>query len=260
MSNGECLTGAKRAAKALVNSGHAIAFTGAGISTESGIPDFRGPQGLWKRFNPALASIDYLNSDPRGFWDFYIERFRVLSSAKPNKAHLALAELERLGVIKYVITQNIDDLHRLAGSVNIIELHGNYKTVYCIRCNSSYPFELALSKYESGENPPRCPRCGGILRPNVVLFGEPVSEISKALELASISDAVLVVGSSLSIYPAAYVPLVVKQHGGVMILVNLEPTDYDDYADVVMHCKASEALEQILSQVKLILGGAGVGA
>ena len=110
------------------------------------------------------------------------------------------------------------------------------------------------------ENPPRCPRCGGILRPNVVLFGEPVSEISKALELASISDAVLVVGSSLSVYPAAYVPLVVKQHGGVMILVNLEPTDYDDYADVVMHCKALEALEQILSQVKLILGGAGVGA
>mgnify|MGYP001770695301 FL=1 len=255
MNNEECLVGGRKAALILTGSRHAIAFTGAGISTESGIPDFRGPQGLWRRFDPSLASIDYLNANPRGFWEFYIERFRVLNNARPNKAHLALAELEKLGIIKYVITQNIDNLHQSAGSVNVIELHGNYTTVYCMKCGAQYPFTLALRKYEGGENPPRCPKCGGILRPNVVLFGEPVNEINKALEVAALSDVVLVVGSSLTVYPAAYVPLVVKEHGGKLIIINLEPTDYDDYADVVLHCSASEALGIILDEVKRIMAG-----
>ncbi|ABW01287.1 NAD-dependent protein deacetylase [Caldivirga maquilingensis] len=253
MGNGECLEGGRKAAVILTSSRHAIAFTGAGISTESGIPDFRGPQGLWRRFDPALASIDYLNTDPKGFWEFYIERFRVLNNARPNKAHLALAELEKLGIIKYVITQNIDNLHQSAGSINVIELHGNYTTVYCMRCKTQYPFTLALRKYEEGENPPRCPKCGGILRPNVVLFGEPVNEINRALEIAALSDVALVVGSSLTVYPAAYVPLVVKEHGGRLIIINLEPTDYDDYADVVLHCSASEALDLVLNEVKGIM-------
>lgn len=245
----ECMSLAQKAAEVLVNSRHAIAFTGAGISTESGIPDFRGPQGLWRRFDPSLASIDYLLRDPRGFWDFYIGRFSILEAAKPNEAHYALAKLEELGVIKYVITQNIDNLHQEAGSRNVIELHGNYREVYCMRCGSRFDFRVAVEKYRSGENPPRCPKCGGVLRPNVVLFGEPVDNIGRALEIASMSDAVLVVGSSLTVYPAAYVPMVVKERGGRMIIVNLEPTEMDDYADVVMRCKATEALRAILSFV-----------
>ena len=154
-------------AELLLTSASSIAFTGAGISTASGIPDFRGPNGLWKKYSPELASIDYFEKDPKGFWEFYSLRMRGLFKAEPNKAHYALAELERLGLIKYVITQNIDGLHQKAGSRNVLELHGTMRESYCTSCFKYYDSSKVLEMIDKGENPPRC-SCDGVLRPDLV--------------------------------------------------------------------------------------------
>lgn len=242
----------RKAAELLLDSTFAIAFTGAGISTASGIPDFRGPQGLWKKYSPELASIDYFRKDPKGFWEFYSFRMRSLFNAEPNRAHFALAELERMGVIKYVITQNIDGLHRKAGSMRVIELHGTMLESYCSSCFKRYDSREVLKMIDRGEIPPRC-SCGGIIRPDVVLFGEPVKDIEYALTIAQESDAVLVVGSSLTVYPANLVPQVVKQNGGKLIIVNLEETPLDDFADLVIRGKAEEVVPAILGAVRVLV-------
>ena len=244
----------KKAADILINARHAIAFTGAGISTESGIPDFRGPQGLWKQYSPEIATIDYFLNHPKDFWLFYRMRMSTLFVAKPNRAHYAVAELERLGIIKAVITQNVDGLHQAAGSKNVIELHGTMKRAVCIACGRTYPMEVVIKKIDSGQIPPLCDECGGILKPDTVLFGEPVKDFDRARELALMSDAVLVIGSSLSVYPAAYIPIFVKEMGGKVIIINMEPTELDYIADVIIQCKAGEAMTLLLREVKERLG------
>lgn len=241
---------AKEVANELVNSLHAIAFTGAGISTASGIPDFRGPQGLWKKYSPELASITYLRSDPKGFWEFYATRMRGLFEAKPNPAHYALAELEKLGIIKFVITQNIDGLHQTAGSKNVIELHGSMRRFYCMICNSRYGLDDVLKKVNTGQIPPLCNKCSGIIRPDVVLFGEPVYRIQEALDIASSSDLVISIGSSLTVYPANLVPRTVKDYGGKLIIINGEPTELDDIADMVIRERVEEFLPKVVDEVK----------
>ncbi|MGC8606983.1 MAG: NAD-dependent protein deacetylase [Vulcanisaeta sp.] len=251
MSEHQCNTeDIKKAADILINARHAIVFTGAGISTESGIPDFRGPQGLWKQYNPEIASIDYFLQNPKDFWLFYRMRMSTLFVAKPNTAHYAVAELERMGIIKAIITQNVDGLHQVAGSRNVIELHGTMKRAVCIACGRTYPMEVAIRKIDSGQIPPLCDECGGILKPDTVLFGEPVKDFDKARELALMSDAVLVVGSSLSVYPAAYIPIFVKEMGGKVIIINMESTDLDYIADVIIRCKAGDAMALLLKEIK----------
>jgi NAD-dependent deacetylase len=243
------IKGIEEAANILLRSKHAIAFTGAGISTESGIPDFRGPQGLWKQYSPEIATIDYFLQHPREFWLFYRVRMSTIFTAKPNRAHRALAELERMGVIKAVITQNVDGLHQAAGSKNVIELHGTMKRAVCMACGRVYPIDVVIRKIDSGQIPPLCDECGGVLKPDVVLFGEPVKDFDRARELALMSDAVLVIGSSLSVYPAAYIPIFVKEMGGKVIIINLEPTELDYIADVIIRCRAGDAMELLLEKI-----------
>ncbi|AWR98219.1 NAD-dependent protein deacylase [Acidianus sulfidivorans JP7] len=236
-------------ANLLLSSTYGIAFTGAGISTASGIPDFRGPNGLWKKYPQELSSIDYLKRDPKGFWDFYSTRMRRLFDAEPNPAHKALAELERIGLIKAIITQNIDGLHQKAGSKNVIELHGTMQRSYCMSCYKEYDSLVVLKMIDEGKNPPKC-ECGGIIRPNVVLFGEPVTRMMEAQEIAMEADLVLAIGSSLTVYPANLIPQIVKERGGSLIIINNEETPLDSVADLVLNEQAEVILPLIVNKIK----------
>ena len=162
-----------------------VALTGAGISTESGIPDFRGPQGLWKRFDPKIGTIEFFREHPDEFWHFQLDRLKEMMKAQPNKGHYALAELEKLGKLSAVITQNVDGLHFKAGSKNVIEIHGNLRTAKCIECGKIISIEEALKIIEQGVFPPKCQSCGGLLKTGSVLFNEPIPE--EALDNGAIS-------------------------------------------------------------------------
>jgi len=214
-----------------------VALTGAGVSTESGIPDFRSAGGIWAQFDPyEVASIDGFRRDPERVWEFYGLRLGVLSEAKPNPAHLALAQLEREGLVQAVITQNVDGLHRAAGSRNIVEVHGTIATASCPRCGSHHdPRELLPL--------PRC-SCGAVLKPDVVMFGELLDPdvIDRATELAQGAKLLLIVGSSLQVWPVAGLPEDTLRHGGRLAIVNREPTPYDDRAAFVAHASAGEIL------------------
>ncbi|MBC7121194.1 MAG: NAD-dependent deacylase [Candidatus Methanosuratus sp.] len=232
---------ARAAATLISGAGSAIAFTGAGISTESGIPDFRGSQGLWKRFDPKMATRTFMLESPRVFWEFYAMRFEALARAKPNPGHKALARLEREGILEAVITQNIDGLHTEAGSRRVIELHGNIRTSRCDECSSTRPTEDCIREVMEWGKVPACD-CGGMMRPAVVLFEEPVELFEAALRIAQESDLCIVVGSSLTVYPAAFIPEAVKSSGGRLIIINADPTPLDGVADLVIREGASDAL------------------
>lgn len=244
-----------KAARILAMSNYAIAFTGAGVSTESGIPDFRGPQGLWRRVDPDKFHIDYFESNPDEVWGLIVEHLIPGFRVKPNRAHLALARLEELGVIKAIITQNIDGLHQAAGSRRVIELHGNSEWAVCMVCGYRFPLDNAIEEYRRIKRAPSCPRCGGLVKPDVVFFGEPLPRkaLSEAFDEAGRADAVLVVGSSLVVTPAAYVPLAAKENGARLIIVNLEPTTMDGLADVVIRGKAGEIVPLIAERVEEML-------
>ncbi len=233
----------------LLSSSYQIAFTGAGISTSSGIPDFRGPNGLWKVYSPEVASVEFLRENPKSFWEFYSTRMRGLFEASPNPAHKALAEMERMGLLKCVITQNIDGLHQKGGSRNVIEIHGTMTRSHCSDCFEPFKSEEVLKMIDSGQNPPLC-KCGGVIRPDVVLFGEPVKEIERALEIASMADMVLAIGTSLTVYPANLVPRVIKENGGRLVVINMEETPLDDIADEVIRDKAEKVLPMIVEELK----------
>ncbi|RLF66645.1 MAG: NAD-dependent protein deacylase, partial [Thermoplasmata archaeon] len=211
----------EEAARIISEANILISFTGAGVSAESGIPTFRGSGGLWENYKiEDVATPEGFRKNPELVWRFYLERRKKIKETKPNPAHLALAELESifrdLSRKFYVITQNIDNLHRLAGNKNVIELHGNIWYTRCSNdyCENSRPFYDDNIDYE--EIPPRCDLCGSYLRPHVVWFGEPLPEdaLSEAFKLASMADAVIVIGTSGVVFPAAYIPYVVKEHGG----------------------------------------------
>ncbi|MEJ5292224.1 MAG: NAD-dependent deacylase [Candidatus Methanosuratincola sp.] len=229
----------------LRSGGRAVAFTGAGISTDSGIPDFRGRQGLWKRFDPRMATRSFMLEDPRAFWEFYAMRFESLARAEPNAGHRALAALEREGLLEAVITQNIDGLHRKAGSRRVIELHGNIGSSRCDECWSLRPTEECVAVLRGKGEVPRC-GCGGIFRPSVVLFEEPVEMFEAALGIAQESELCVVVGSSLTVYPAAAIPEVVKSSGGRLVIINADPTPLDARADIVVREGASSALAGVV--------------
>lgn len=242
----------KAIAQGIKDSSYTLAFTGAGISAESGIPTYRGEEGLWTKYDPNLyASINYFYQDPSYYWSFFREvRYPLLKKVKPNRAHLALAELEKQGKLHRVITQNIDGLHQEAGSSAVIELHGTTRIIRCMKCSLDYSIDKAQVLLDE-ECPPLCPECGGILRPAVIFFGESLNSqiLLLAFEEAEKCDFLLVVGSSLVVYPAADIPVRAKQNGATLAIINKEETPLDDLADHVIHQEAGEVLPQIVQNL-----------
>ena len=241
-----------RAAELIQGAKHLIAFTGAGHSTASGIPDFRSPgSGLWETANPMLvASIWAFRLNPQTFYDWIRPMAETLLNAPPNPAHHALAKLEEMGVLRAIITQNIDNLHQRAGSRRVLELHGHMREATCIRCYAKVPVDPMVERFILNGKVPRC-QCGGVLKPDVILFGEqlPVRVLNQAMAEARRADLILVAGSSLEVTPAADIPYLAAECGARSIIVNLQPTAFDAQADVVIHSDVADILPRIVVQV-----------
>jgi len=245
-----------RAAKLILESHYVIALTGAGISVESGIRPFRGPGGLWTEFGePPMDGYQRLLENPKKHWEEAMKRgsrdsefVRALGEAKPNPAHFALAEMEQIGTLKYIITQNIDNLHRAAGSKNVAEIHGNSQKLRCLRCSSRYERgAISLEKL-----PPQCPRCGGLIKTDTVMFGEPIPKdvLRVCQREAGKADCMLVAGTSAFVYPAAGFPLEVRQKGGILIEINLYETELTPWCEVSLRGKAGEMLPGLVNAIK----------
>jgi NAD-dependent deacetylase len=227
-----------------------VVLTGAGVSTESGIPDFRSPGGLWAEFDPLeYGSIEAFRADPEKVWRFYAPRFSMLTDAEPNAAHRALAELERRGLVRAIVTQNIDLLHERAGSRDVVEVHGSIRTSHCPRCGQRYLLEEVLALLAEGDGAPRCDDDGAVLKPDVVFFGEllPGEAMERASELAREARLLLVVGSALEVFPVAGLPLETREAGGKIAIVNLGPTEYDGRADLRITGPAGETLAAVVA-------------
>jgi NAD-dependent deacetylase len=244
----------EQAARLIRSARHLVAFTGAGISTESGIPDFRGPQGLWKRYKP-VEYPEFLR-DPqarREYWRRKLEMFPAIRDAQPNRGHLALARLHGAGLLRTVITQNIDGLHQKAGvpAERVIEIHGSEAYIVCVTCGRRYEWNHVLERFDG--DCPRCESCRGWLKPATISFGQamPIEETRRAFAEAAAADLLLVVGSSLKVYPAASIPAETRQAGGRLIIVNNEPTDQDGTAALVIRGQAGEALLNITEALGL---------
>jgi NAD-dependent protein deacetylase/lipoamidase len=224
-----------------------VVLTGAGVSTESGIPDFRSATGIWAEVDPfEVATIDAFRRDPEKVWAFYARRFRSLLDAEPNAGHLALAELERRGLVGAVVTPNIDMLHMRAGSREVVEVHGSIRRAVCPRCGAEETLDGVLAQLE--ERPaPLCPACGAVLKPGVVLFGEllPSREVERATELAREAELMLVVGSSLEVWPVAGLPL----ESRAFAIVNRGPTALDERAVLTVDAPAGETLAALVEAV-----------
>ena len=235
--------GIERLAALLQGARHALVLTGAGVSTESGLPDYRGSNGLWRnrRFEE-LAHIETWRHEPEAFWAFYRERIDVLARARPNDGHYAIAELERRGFVARVLTQNVDGLHRAAGS-DPLELHGTLADVECLACGFRGPTEVAAAQLADGAAVPLCPSCEAPLKPAVTLFGEvlPPAIGAAERELAG-CDLLLCCGSTLQVYPVADLPYDVHRRGGAIAIVNLGPTGADHLAEVRIEARTGEAL------------------
>jgi NAD-dependent deacetylase len=224
-----------------------VAFTGAGISTESGIPDFRGPQGIWTKLDPSEFTIENYVSNPghrARLWRMRIERASV--TYEPNDGHRALVELERLGVLDCVVTQNVDGLHQDAGSTTVLELHGSSREVRCLSCDQRRPPAGVYDRVRAGEEDPACLECGGILKTATISFGEAMPEqvMEEATFRARQCDLCLVVGSSLTVYPAASIPLEAVRNGARLAIVNAEPTPFDDQAHLMVRGSAGPILRE----------------
>jgi NAD-dependent deacetylase len=228
-----------------------VVLTGAGISTESGIPDFRSPTGIWAHYDPEeYATFDAFRADPAKVWSFYALRFRALTEAEPNAGHLALAELERAGLVRAVVTQNIDLLHERAGSRDVVEVHGSIRTSTCPACGARYLLREVLPLVEAS-GVPRCAACGEVLKPDVVFFGEllPEAAIDRAYELARSTRLLLVVGSGLEVWPVSMLPDETVRAGGRVAIVNKGPTTFDDRAVVKIDGGAGETLAALVSEL-----------
>jgi NAD-dependent deacetylase len=229
-----------------------VALTGAGVSTESGVPDFRSPTGIWARFDPMeYGTIEAFRADPEKVWRFYAPRFSMLTAAEPNAAHRALAELERLGLLEAVVTQNIDLLHERAGSRRVLEVHGSIRTSTCPACRRRFPLADVQLLIERHGAPP-CPECGEVLKPDVVFFGEamPAAAIAEAFELARRAKLLLVVGSSLEVVPVALLPGETAAAGGLVAIVNRGPTAYDGRAALRVDGSAGEVLARAVAELR----------
>jgi NAD-dependent deacetylase len=244
-------TGAQQVADLLREAQRAVVLTGAGVSVPSGIPDFRSPgTGLWEDVDPMeVAHIDAWRRDPDRFWSFYGRRFASLVDKRPNDAHLAIAELERRGLVRAVITQNIDRLHRLAGTERLIEVHGSIDQSVCLQCGGKVAIGRVVELLGDGDGAPLCEACVVPLKPDVVLFGEllPERALAEAQSLALEADLMLCVGSSLEVYPVAGLPAMTRGAGGRLVLITQGPTPYDADAEVKLDGDVVAELEAVLA-------------
>jgi NAD-dependent deacetylase len=247
-----------RAAECLLRARHVIAMTGAGLSVESGIPPFRGPGGIWTRYGePPMDGYQRFLADPRKAWEERLnptgpmrELWETLAAARPNAGHVALAELEELGVLRCTITQNVDDLHRAAGSHALLEVHGNATMIRCIQCVARYP----RTAIDFAELPPRCPACGGILKSDTVAFGEPIPPdvLARCYEEADVADCMLVVGTSATVYPAAQFPITIRERGGDLLEVNPYETELTSLCAHALRGAAGDVLPRLVERVKAL--------
>jgi NAD-dependent deacetylase len=244
-------------AQLIIESNKTVVFTGAGVSTESGIPDFRGPKGIWSRYDPEDFTIQKFLSSPaarKTVWKMSAEG-GLLAEAEPNPAHYAIAELHQLGKLDCVITQNIDNLHQKAGvpGDEVFELHGNMQWVVCLSCGRRFPMPEVLQKIEEGIEVPDCPDCQGILKPDAVLFGEALPEetLREATRRSQDCELFIVIGSTLVIYPAAYMPAYARDAGARLAIINLTPTPLDRYAAVVIQGEAGTIMPRVMEKVRL---------
>jgi len=240
----------KKVAELIKEAKHLMVFTGAGISLESGIPAFRGENGLWEKYDMNYLTLDYFYNSPVDSWVFNKKIFYdTFKGKKPNAAHRALSELEAKGIVKSVITQNIDNLHTLAGSENIIEFHGNARLAICPKCNKTVEINDKLI-----ENlPPKCNQCDEILKPNFIFFGESLDEVvyKNAFEEAEKADVVLIIGTTGIIQPASSIPIYAKEKGAEIIEINPKPSAFtDDVTDLFIQEKATIAMDKILEIIK----------
>ena len=245
----------ERAVDLVATAGPTVVFTGAGVSTESGIPDFRSPSGIWARYRPEDFSFQSFTGSEEGrrrYWAVGRELYGAIRGARPNAGHHAITALDRLGVLDCVITQNIDNLHQRAGvgGEKVIELHGNATRARCLDCGATCSRDAIQDRLEAGETLPAC-SCGGTIKPCTVLFGEamPANEVALAEQRARAAACFVVVGSSLVVYPAAYMPLYAKESGARLIIVNLTPTHLDHAADVVIPGRAGEVMARLVERL-----------
>jgi len=248
-----------RLAELIAGSKRVLVFTGAGVSTESGIPDFRSPGGLWSRFDPDDFTIQkFMSSEAARRRQWQLMKEGHITEAEPNAAHYAVAELHRLGKLDCVVTQNIDYLHQKAGVPDdlVFELHGNSQWIRCLSCGARYDYGLIKARILAGEEIPDCEACHGILKPEVVFFGEalPADTLDEANRRADACDLCIVIGSTLVVYPAAYVPVIALQAGAKLAIVNLSETPLDDRADVLITGAAGDVMTTVLEKVKARLG------
>ncbi len=237
------------AAQLIKDAKHLVAFTGAGISAESGIPTFRGPGGIWDKYEPEVLEIDYFIENYERVWPVIKDMFyNVIDRAHPNPAHLTLARWENDGFLQAIITQNIDNLHQKAGSKQVIEYHGNTRNAVCLDCRRTVP----LNKTVLSETVPRCPHCGGRLKPDFVFFGEPIPQDAAQAALAhtSRSDVYLIIGTTGIVVPASLLPYQAKQNGAFIIEINLNPSEYThQITDIFLQGKAGEILPALEKRV-----------
>ena len=242
-----------RMAQQLVSRRRGVVLTGAGISVDSGIPDFRSAGGLWERVDPMeYATIDAFEADPLRVWKMLAELSSLLHDALPNPGHHGVARLEQRGVVDGVVTQNIDNLHQKAGSLRVVEFHGNGARLRCTDCDQLEP-EVRSAACAM---PPRCSACGKVLKPDVVFFGEPIPDaaMNGALELLDGCQVVLVVGTSLTVAPASMLPLAARQQGAQLFEINLEPTELSATCDISVHGSATRLLPQLADAVDSLMG------
>ena len=251
---------ADKVAGLIIEAKRVVVFTGAGVSTESGIPDFRSPGGIWDRFDPDDFTYQKFVTDPgarRRQWQMLGEG-GITTKAEPNPAHYAIAELDRLGRLDCVITQNVDNLHQKAGAPvdRVFELHGNMLWAVCLTCGKRYPFEQLKVRLDNGEEIPDCEACQGILKPDAVFFGEalPQKVLEEAMLRSSSCDLFIVIGSSLVVYPAAYMPTYAVSSEAKLVIINLSSTPMDGQADVLVRAKAGETMSKIIQKVTEKIG------
>ena len=248
------------AARLIFGANYVVALVGAGLSVESDIPPFRGPGGLWTKYGePDMRGYDRFLDDPKQWWEerinrtgSYQELVDALAQAKPNAGHLALKEMEDLGYLKHIITQNIDNLHQEAGSRAITEIHGNRTKLRCLGCGRRWP----LDQFAIDELPPTCPDCGGIVKSDTVMFGEPIPRdaLDECLLQTQMCDCMLLVGTSAVVYPAAGFPVDVKRNGGRLIEVNPNETPLTDMSDIVLRAPAGRSLPMVMSRLREMAG------
>ena len=231
------------------NSNYITALTGAGISTESGIPDYRTPgKGMWEKVDMNVVSMSGFLEDPSRYYNYSLDLYEIRSKAEPNPAHYMLAKLEEIGKLKGIVTQNVDSLHTKAGSVNVHELHGSLRQVVCLECSSLSDMDSAMSRVIGGENPPLCLQCGGVLKPNTVFFGEALPRIpwEESVDLIKKTDLLLTIGSSLQVSPANVLPDFAIKNGAQIVIMNQMPTPYDSDAKIVIRDKIGEFSEEFV--------------